>query len=514
MSIDTGRIAQAIQHNLFAILTQKATDRQEQPFLSLPDDQPLTFGEFLLACARVTAWLQRCGIKAGDRMVVQAEKSPAAVVLYFGCVRSGVVFVPLNSAYTESEVEYFLSDAQPAMVVASPGYACATVPFSGARHSLEPSLERAPWNDCAPNDAILAVSPNDPAAILYTSGTTGRSKGAVLTHGNLSSNALVLHDAWRWEEGDVLLHALPIYHAHGLFVALHGALLNGSTVLFHEKFETGAVMDALPRATVFMGVPTFYTRLLDDPRFNAALCAKMRLFISGSAPLRESTFLEFEARTGHRILERYGMTEAVMVTSNLYDGPRKPGTVGRALPGISVRIALEGGRPAPQGEPGMLQIKGPNLFSGYWRNPEKTAEEHTADGYFLSGDVAVEDEDGFIRIVGREKDLIISGGFNIYPKEIELAIDALPGIAESAVIGVPHPDFGEGVVAVVVAQAGAATDTAAILHTLSLQLAAFKRPKQIIVVDELPRNAMGKVQKAQLRTTYGALFGAARNKQA
>lgn len=514
MPHDIARLVPAGLHNLFAILTEIAKGRPDKPFLLMQGEPSLTFGELLSACARVTGWLDQCGIKAGDRVVVQVDKSAAAVVLYLGCVRSGVIFVPLNSAYTEAEIEYFLSDAEPAMVVASPGHACATVAFSGARHILEKSLESAPWNDCAPGGDIFPVTPSDPAAILYTSGTTGRSKGAVLTHGNLSSNALVLHDAWRWEDGDVLLHALPIYHAHGLFVALHGALLNGSTVLFHEKFEAAAVIDALPKATVFMGVPTFYTRLLGDPRFNAALCANMRVFISGSAPLLESTFAEFEARTGHRILERYGMTEAVMVTSNLYDGPRKPGTVGPPLPGINVRIAIDGNRLAPRGEPGILQIKGPNLFCGYWRNPEKTVQDHTPDGYFISGDVAVEDEDGFIRIVGREKDLIISGGFNIYPKEIELAIDALPGVAESAVIGVPHPDFGEGVIAIVVAQPGDTLNTATMLHTLSQQLAAFKKPKDIIVVDELPRNAMGKVQKAQLRQTYGSLFAAVRSKQA
>lgn len=513
MSIEPGPLAAAEHANLFSILTKAAHSRPEQPFL-LPRNEPaLTFGALLSAASRVTTWLTECGVQAGDRIVVQVDKSAAAVVLYLGCIRSGVVFVPLNAAYTEAELAYFLSDVEPAMVVASPGYAGATVPFSGTRHLLDNALDRAPWNLCEPNDMVCRVFPHDPAAILYTSGTTGRSKGAVLTHRNLSSNALVLHEAWRWQEGDVLLHALPIYHAHGLFVALHGALLNGSTVIFHEKFDAAAVVDALPQATVFMGVPTFYTRLLDEARFDARVCESMRIFISGSAPLLESTFLDFEARTGHRILERYGMTEAVMVTSNPYDGPRKPGTVGRPLPDISVRITTDGGRLALRGEPGMLQIKGPNLFSGYWRNPEKTAQDHTADGYFISGDIAVEDEDGFIRIVGREKDLIISGGFNIYPKEIELAIDALPGVAESAVIGVPHPDFGEGVVALVVAERDADLDPAELRQTLSLMLAPFKRPKAIIVIDQLPRNAMGKVQKAELRNTYASLFEAAQKKQ-
>ncbi len=501
----SGMTAQA-DDNLFSILTQGLAARADQAFLLLPDERSVTFGRLLADAARVTTWLERCGVRAGDRVVVQLDKSPAAVVLYLGCVRSGAVFIPLNTAYMPHEVEYFLADADPALVVAGHATSAASVAFGGRREVMGGGLDEAPWLGCMPAQAVAPVGPHDPAAILYTSGTTGRSKGAVLTHRNLSSNMLVLHEAWRWQEGDVLLHTLPIYHAHGLFVALHGALFNGSSVIFHEKFDVAAVIRDLPSATVFMGVPTFYTRLLEDARFDRSACRSIRVFISGSAPLLDSTFAAFRDRTGHEILERYGMTEAIMVTSNPYDGSRRPGTVGFALPGVDVRIVAEGGGEALPNEPGLLQLKGPNLFSGYWRNPEKTAEEHTPDGYFISGDVARRDVDGFISIVGRNKDLIISGAFNVYPKEVELVIDALPGVAETAVIGVPHPDFGEGVVAVVVRKPGAVVDLAEIRAATSRQLAAFKRPKTVIVVDELPRNAMGKVQKALLRTEYRHLF--------
>lgn len=506
MQANTDARSRAAEHNLFAIITRTAPGRSAQPFLRSLGGRVVTFGQMLEHGARVSSWLQGCGLRPGDRIVAQLEKSPAALLLYLGCVRGGFVFVPLNTAYTAPEVDYFVSDAEPALLVASPDSPAASLPTGVRREVLGPILDEAPWLSCDATAPVAAVGPDDPAAILYTSGTTGRSKGAVLTHQNLSSNALVLHDAWRWRDGDVLLNALPIYHVHGLFVAFHGALLNGSTVIFQERFDAAAVIDALPSATVFMGVPTFYTRLLDDPRLDAASCRAMRVFISGSAPLLEGTFRAFKDRTGHEILERYGMTEAVMVTSNPYEGPRRPGTVGRALPGIDVRIMTESGVPAAAEQSGVLQLKGPNLFSGYWRNPVKTAEDHTRDGYFISGDIAEQDRDGFIRIVGRAKDLIISGGFNVYPKEIEMMIDAMPGVAESAVIGVPHPDFGEGVVAVVVARRGMSLDPAAIRAATAFALAAFKRPKEVIVVEELPRNPMGKVQKALLRTRYGDLF--------
>lgn len=421
------------------------------------------------------AALVRLGAEPGDRILVQAEKSVEGALLYLASLRAGLIYVPLNTAYTAAELAYFIEDAEPKLVFA-PGY----------RDIAE--LDAAPAEF-----ETIARGPDDLAAILYTSGTTGRSKGAMLSHDNLASNALVLKDYWRWQPGDVLIHALPIYHVHGLFVALHGALLNGSTMLWHKSFDADAVLADMQRATILMGVPTFYVRLAAHPGLTREAVANMRLFISGSAPLLGSTFAEFEAKTGHRILERYGMTEAGMITSNPYDGERVPGTVGFPLPGVEARIRDE-----------VLEIRGPNLFRGYWRNPEKTAEDMRADGYFITGDIATMAADGRVAIVGRAKDLIIAGGLNIYPKEIELALDALPGVAESAVIGAPHQDLGEGVVAVVVRN-DPALDEAAVLAGIA-DLARFKQPRRILFADSLPRNAMGKVQKAALRETYKDLF--------
>ncbi len=499
-------VAPPASGSVFALFEAAATARQDRPFLIVDGEPLLAYGGMLDQTARAAAWLRDLGVGMGDRVLVQAHKSPAFVVLYLACLRAGAVFIPLNSTYQESELGYFLGDAEPALLVASAGLPGETVSFGGARVLLPDDLDAAPWAGIADALPTVPAQAQDPAAILYTSGTTGRSKGAVLTHGNLSSNVLVLKEAWRWQEDDVLLHALPIFHVHGLFVALHCALLGASPILFHERFDNAAVLRDLPRATVFMGVPTFYTRLLAEPAFGQALCATMRLFVSGSAPLLDTTFDEFAARTGKVILERYGMTEALMVTSNPYDGPRIAGSVGPALPGISVRVIAEGGKQAATGEPGVLEMKGPNLFSGYWRNPEKTAEDHTADGWFISGDIATEDEAGYIRIVGRSKDLIISGGYNVYPKEVEMVIDAIEGVEESAVIGVPHPDFGEGVVAVVARTAGAEITAADIARVVNVELATFKRPKASILVDELPRNAMGKVQKAELRGLHKDIF--------
>ncbi len=492
--------------NVYALFEAAAAANAERAFLIVKGETLLTYGAMLAETERAAAWLGSIGVKPGSRALLQAHKSPAAVILYLACLRAGVVFIPLNTAYQESELAYFLSDSDPALLAASPGLPAATVAFDGSRAVISGDLAAAPWASMKGPHPTVRVGRDDAAAILYTSGTTGRSKGAVLTHGNLGSNVEVLGKAWRWRDDDVLLHALPIFHAHGLFVALHCALLHASPILFHDRFDAAAVVRDLPFATVFMGVPTFYTRLLAEPSFDAALCRHIRVFISGSAPLLDATFEEFKQRTGHTILERYGMTEALMITSNPYDGPRIAGSVGPALPGVSVRVIADDGRPAPLGEPGILEIKGPNLFSGYWRNPEKTAQDHTQDGYFISGDIATEDDAGFIRIVGRAKDLIISGGFNVYPKEIEMAIDALDGVAESAVIGVAHPDFGEGVLAVVARTPGHDLQPAEITGALATQLAAFKRPKQVVIVDELPRNAMGKVQKAELRTLYKEAF--------
>ncbi|SEO09610.1 malonyl-CoA/methylmalonyl-CoA synthetase [Duganella sp. CF517] len=492
--------------NVFALFEAAAAAHPERAFLVVEGRVLLTYGALLSETARAAAWLRSVGVEPGERALVQVHKSPAAVVLYLACLRAGVVFIPLNTAYQEGELAYFLSDAEPALLAASPGLPAATVAFGGTRAVIAGGLEAAPWAAVEEQLPTVQSASGAPAAILYTSGTTGRSKGAVLTHGNLSSNAKVLGQAWRWRDDDVLLHALPIFHAHGLFVALHCALLHASPMLFHERFDAAAVLRDLPGATVFMGVPTFYTRLLAEPSFGADLCRHIRVFISGSAPLLDATFEEFKGRTGHTILERYGMTEALMVTSNPYDGERIAGSVGPALPGVSVRVVAEGGVPAAAGEPGVLEIKGPNLFAGYWRNPEKTAQDHTADGFFITGDIATQDAAGVVRIVGRSKDLIISGGYNVYPKEIELAIDALDGVVESAVIGVPHPDFGEAVVAVISRAPGAALDPKAITEALATQLASFKRPKKIVIVDELPRNAMGKVQKAELRAVHKDSF--------
>ena len=494
------------QASLFALFEAAASARAQRPFLIVDGKPLLTYGGMLDQTGRAATWLRVLGVGLGDRVVVQAHKSPASVILYLACLRAGAVFIPLNTTYQESELSYFLGDAEPSLLVASVGLPGETVSFGGVRVVLSGDLNVAPWTEIAEALPTAERAAQDPAAILYTSGTTGRSKGAVLMHGNLSSNVQVLAQAWRWQDDDVLLHALPIFHAHGLFVALHLALLGASPILFHERFDNAAVLRDLPGATVFMGVPTFYTRLLSEPVFDKALCAKIRLFVSGSAPLLDTTFEEFAAWTGHVILERYGMTEALMVTSNPYDGPRIAGSVGPALPGISVRVIAENGAAAATDEPGVLEMQGPNMFSGYWRNPEKTAQDHTADGWFISGDIATQDEAGYIRIVGRSKDLIISGGYNVYPKEVEMVIDAIDGVAESAVIGVPHPDFGEGVVAVVARTAGAKIAPADIAAVVNVELATFKRPKTSIIVDELPRNAMGKVQKAELRNLHKDIF--------
>ncbi len=474
--------------NLYALIQAAAARAGKAPAFVENGETRLAYDRLDAAVGGWARVLAARGARPGDRILVQVEKSIENALLYLASLRAGLVYVPLNTAYTAAELDYFIDDAEPALVIA-PGHVDLA--------------ELAA--DAAPGDFdTVARAADDLAAILYTSGTTGRSKGAMLTHRNLSSNALVLKDYWRWRPGDVLIHALPIYHVHGLFVALHGALLNGSTMLWHQRFDPGAVIADLPRASVLMGVPTFYVRLLGSPGLTREAAANMRLFVSGSAPLLESTFAEFEARTGHRILERYGMTEAGMICSNPCEGARVPGTVGFPLPGIEARVCDEEGREVARGEPGVLEIRGPNLFRGYWRNPAKTADEMRADGFFITGDIATMAQDGRVAIVGRARDLIIAGGLNIYPREIELAIDAVPGVSESAVIGVPHPDLGEGVVAVVTRD-DPALDEAAVLAGCA-NLARFKRPRRIVFVEALPRNAMGKVQKAALRETYAALF--------
>jgi len=474
--------------NLWSLIAHAAAQADDTPVFIEKGEVRLRYDELDGAVARWASALTASRAKPGDRIVVQVEKSIDNALLYLASLRAGLVYVPLNTAYTATELGYFIDDAEPAIVVAE------------GHLSLDDLAARA----TSDRFDTVARAPHDLAAILYTSGTTGRSKGAMLSHDNLASNALVLKDYWRWQAGDVLIHALPIYHVHGLFVALHGALLNGSAMLWHKGFDADAVLDNMARATMLMGVPTFYVRLAAHSRLSRGTVANMRLFISGSAPLLEATFADFEARTGQRILERYGMTEAGMICSNPYDGDRVSGTVGFPLPGVSARVADEIGQELPRGEPGVLEIEGPNLFMGYWRQPEKTEEEMRPDGFFITGDVATMDDDGRVAIVGRAKDLIIAGGLNIYPKEIELAIDAVPGVGESAVIGIPHPDLGEAVVAVVI-RADPALDAAAVLAGIA-DLARFKQPRHILFANALPRNAMGKVQKAALRDAHRGLF--------
>lgn len=458
------------------------------------------------------------GLAEGARIAVQVEKSVEAMILYLATLRAGYVFLPLNTAYQSAEIEYFIGNAEPAVVVCTSRNAAWVGPIAsaaGTRHVFTLDDDRTGTllelaAQCSDRHEAARKNADDLAAILYTSGTTGRSKGAMLTHGNLLSNAEVLKDYWGWTEGDVLIHALPIFHVHGLFVALHGALLNGSKMIWFSRFDPKRVVEKLPEATVFMGVPTLYVRLLAEPGLTRKAVRGMRLFIAGSAPLLIETFDEWRERTGHTILERYGMSETIMLTSNPYNpaqGERRGGTVGFALPGVRLRVRDDAGRDCTTDEIGNIQVSGPNVFAGYWRMPEKTKEEFTADGFFKTGDVGKIDGRGYVTIVGRSKDLIISGGYNVYPAEIEGYINELPGVAESAVVGVPHPDFGEVGVAIVIAKGNGALDPDAIVAELKSKLANFKIPKRCFVVPELPRNTMGKVQKALLREQHKGLFG-------
>lgn len=502
--------------NLYHQLYQHFSLDLNATCIELSDGTCHSYGELDQWSAGMAAALTQLGAAPGDRVLVQVGKSPAAVALYLACLRGGFVLVPLNTAYTANELEYFIADATPAVVVCDPqreneiagllSPATVLASLNGGAQDLA-ALGRTAKN----SNAVLPRSERDLAAILYTSGTTGRSKGAMLSHGNLASNAMTLHKLWGFRQGDVLLHALPIFHVHGLFVALNVAMRNGSRILFLEKFATETVLAKLPQATVMMGVPTFYIRLLASPDFKPVHFAHMRLFISGSAPLTEQTFAQFESRTGMRILERYGMTETGMITSNPLEGERIAGTVGFALPEVDVRVCDEQGKPRTTGEVGVVEVRGPNVFPGYWKMPEKTAEEFRPGGWFITGDLGQLDSMGRLSIVGRAKDLIISGGFNVYAKEVELCLDAMSEITESAVIGVPHPDFGEAVIAICVATSHPPPDSKELLQAAASQLAAFKRPKAIIFTRELPRNAMGKVQKNQLRETHKHLFSAALN---
>jgi malonyl-CoA/methylmalonyl-CoA synthetase len=496
------------RRGLYGAVTEAARRHGERTAFETTDRR-LTFTDLLAEVGRFAAALEVAGVRAGDRVTVQVEKSLENVLLYLATLRQGAVYVPLNTAYTVSELAYFVADAQPrvAIVEKSRGDAVARAIAQPAGRTAVLTIDAlaASARDArAPEPAD--VEAHDLAAIVYTSGTTGRSKGAMLSHSNLLANAATLVDAWSFVPGDVLVHALPLYHVHGLFVALHCALLAGASTRFLPRFDADAVAAALVGASVFMGVPTYYTRLLGEPSFPRPGTA-LRLWISGSAPLLPETFAAFESRVGARILERYGMSEAGMITSNPLAGPRLPGTVGPSLPGVSVRTRGSDGHLASPGDPGVLEIRGPNVFSGYWRNDEKTRESFTEDGWFVTGDVAVIDRAGVVSIVGREKDLIITGGLNVYPREIEAEIDALPGVRESAVIGVPHADFGEAVVAVV-DRGQDGPEEAAMIADLRTRLAAFKVPKRVFFVDELPRNAMGKVQKNVLRDRFATTFRA------
>ena len=509
-------------HNLFAAL--RAAFPQNLDAIAVETDDGLCYSwrDLERASAMVANLFEGLAVPAHSRIAVQVEKSVEALILYLATLRAGHVFLPLNTAYQSAEIGYFIDNAEPAIVVCSSknfGWVSKIAFKAGTRHVFTLNedrtgslLDRAAH--CSDQHQVVVRQADDLAAILYTSGTTGRSKGAMLTHDNLLSNAVMLKDYWGWQRGDVLIHALPIFHVHGLFVAIHGALLNGSKMLWHAKFDPKRVLADLPRATVFMGVPTLYVRMLAEPGLTQQVAANMRLFIAGSAPLLIETFQAWQQRTGHTILERYGMSETVMLTSNPYradaryqnQSERRGGTVGFPLPGVSLRVLDEAGQPLGTDEIGGIQVKGANVFKGYWRMPEKTAEEFTPDGFFKTGDVGKVDARGYVTIVGRSKDLIISGGYNVYPAEIEGFINDMPGVAESAVVGVPHPDFGEVGVAVVIARPGAKLDPDAIVADLKSRLANFKIPKRCFVVPELPRNTMGKVQKNLLRDQHRALF--------
>jgi malonyl-CoA/methylmalonyl-CoA synthetase len=503
-----------VMSNLYSRLQTRFPEDRTRVFALLTDGSSITYGDLEASSARFANLLVTLGVMRGDRVAVQAPKSIDMLMLYLGCLRAGAIFLPLNPAYTAGELDYFMRDAQPTLFVCDPAQAETVRPLAQAAGVLRTETLGARGDgtlkamaaSCDTRFETLAVEDNDLAAILYTSGTTGRSKGAMLSHDNLASNSITLCELWNFSTDDVLLHALPIFHTHGLFVATNVTLAAGASMIFLPTFDVEDVLEALPRSTVMMGVPTFYIRLLKEERFTRALASPMRLFVSGSAPLSADIHRAFSERTGHAILERYGMTETNMNTSNPYSGERRAGTVGMPLPGVSIRIAdPETGGLLPHGEIGVIEIAGPNVFQGYWKMPEKTAEEFR-DGYFISGDLGFIDPQGYVSIVGRAKDLIISGGYNIYPAEVETALDELVQVRESAVIGVAHPDLGEGVVGVVVPMEAGFKDAAALTAALADQLARFKQPRRIVFVDELPKNGMGKVQKNVLREQLAGSF--------
>ena len=502
-------------HNVFSVFEQRFPADRSRAFIMEPAAVTISYAAMEARSSQIANVLVGLGLAAGQRVAVQVGKSAEALMLYLACVRAGLVYLPLNTGYTEAELAYFFQDASPSLIVG------VEAPVNNTNKNSASLLESLALDHSAKYESLVAdgcgslqqaadkclssfttihSNPDDLAAILYTSGTTGRPKGAMLSHRNLSSNALTLKDYWGWSGEDVLLHALPLFHVHGLFVACHCVMAAGATMILLPKFDPAAVVEQLPKATVMMGVPTFYTRLLDTPAFTAELCAGMRLFISGSAPLLAQTHQQFEQRSGHRILERYGMSETGMLVSNPLKGERRAGTVGLPLPGVEVRVVDERNLPIAEGEVGSIQVKGPNIFQGYWQMPEKTAQEFSDDGFFITGDQGTVSDDGYISIVGREKDMVITGGYNVYPKEVEIVLDSLAGVVESAVIGLADKDFGEKVVAVVVAET--TVDEDQLIEQLKIKLAAYKVPKKIYQVEALPRNTMGKVQKNQLRKVY------------
>ena len=500
-------------NNIYSVFKTHFPESPDATFLETSNGIKYSYSYLEQESARIANFLTAQGVTKGDRVAVQVEKSPHVLFLYLACLRAGLIYLPLNTAYTESELNYFIENAEPTVVICRPETKDLFSNFNNEHlkyiFTLDANDQGSLMDKSRGTSAefeTVSCDSNDVAVILYTSGTTGRPKGAMITHANLAANGLALQQVWNWKQDDVLLHALPIFHIHGLFVACHNVLLGGSKMLFVPRFDSKTIMQLLPKATVLMGVPTFYTRLLDEADFNQDYCNNMRLFISGSAPLLEQTFEDFQQRTGHTILERYGMTETGMITSNPVEGDRIAGTVGLPLPGIETRIVNQDNLSITDGV-GILQVKGPNVFKGYWHMPEKTAEEFTDDGFFITGDMARYNENGYISIVGRNKDMVITGGYNVYPKEIELLLDELEGVKESAVIGLPHKDFGEAVTAIVVpADMNYPPDEKFLITRLREQLASYKTPKKIIFIEQLPRNSMGKVQKNILRETYDALY--------
>lgn len=501
--------------NIYSIFEQHFPASREAIFIETPNGDSYSYAILEQQVSKIANLLSKQGLNKGDRIAVQVEKSPQVLFLYLACLRAGFIYLPLNTAYTESELSYFIENAEPAVVVCDPE-SLALFTRIGEKHKLqhvfsldaqgEGSLLTA-CEDAPAEFTTTTCDKDDIAVILYTSGTTGRPKGAMITHGNLAANGLALQKTWHWQQQDILLHALPIFHIHGLFVACHNVLLGGSKMLFVSRFDAKNVMQLLPEVTVLMGVPTFYTRLLNLADFNQDVCKNMRLFISGSAPLLEQTFTEFQQRTGHTILERYGMTETGMNTSNPIEGPRLAGTVGLPLPGVETRIVDDNNQSLPASSVGLLQVRGENVFKGYWRMPDKTAEEFTPDGFFITGDMASYNNQGYISIVGRNKDMVITGGYNVYPKEIELLLDEIKGVKESAIIGLPHKDFGEAVTAIIIPEdMNHVPDEELIIDQLKQELANYKVPKKIIILDQLPRNTMGKIQKNILREKYNELW--------